>query len=247
MKLINFLITVEAECSENEEYNECGSACQENCTSTPKFCTLQCVPGCFCKSGFVRETDHKSKCISRAQCPCQANEYFNECGSACPDTCTIKSQKCTRQCVPRCVCKEGFIRLNNRTDSSCIPELECNNSRCFDSNAEYRECGSSCSPTCNDERNPIRKFRICSTQCQSGCFCKKGFVLENNNKCVRPETCCRLIKGLYRQCGSVCPQTCFNQRNVICLLPCVSGCFCSNEYLRKNDNLNSLCIPKSFC
>ncbi|CAF5052061.1 unnamed protein product, partial [Rotaria magnacalcarata] len=46
-------------CPDNEEYRECGSACQENCTHTPKYCTYQCIPGCFCKTGFVRATDDK--------------------------------------------------------------------------------------------------------------------------------------------------------------------------------------------
>ncbi|CAF0783719.1 unnamed protein product [Rotaria sordida] len=192
----------ESQCSDNEEYNECGSACQENCTHTPAFCTLQCVPGCVCKKGFVRETDDKSKCIPRSQCACSVNEFFNECGSACPDTCAARSQLCTRQCVPGCFCKDGFIRLNNQTGSPCIPESECNNSLCHDLNAEYTECGSSCSQTCDDERNPIRKFRLCSTVCQNGCFCKTGFVIGENSQCVKPETCCQTINGLYKTCDT---------------------------------------------
>ncbi|CAF0763606.1 unnamed protein product [Rotaria sp. Silwood1] len=178
-------ISSEIECPDNEEYNECGSACQENCTHTPTFCTLQCVPGCFCKEGFVRETDDKSKCVPRSQCSCPINEYFNECGSACPDTCAARFQSCTKQCVPSCVCKDGFIRLNNQTDSPCIPESECNNSLCYDLNAEYTECGSSCPQTCNDERNPIRKFRLCSAVCRSGCFSLDNDEFKYIDMCIQ--------------------------------------------------------------
>jgi hypothetical protein len=240
-------ISIGIQCPDNEEYIECGSACQENCTYTPKFCTFQCVPGCFCKPGFVREIDDKSKCVPRSQCPCRVNEFFNDCGSACPDTCATKSQTCTKQCVPSCSCNNGFIRLNNQSNSPCIPESECNNTLCYDPNAEYTECGSTCPPTCDDERNPIRKFRICSTMCRRGCFCKQGFVLENNGKCVKPETCCQAIEGLYKKCSSACPQTCAHKKNVSCLLPCVSGCYCDKDYTRKNNKINSPCILKSTC
>lgn len=159
----------------------------------------------------------------------------------------MRSQSCTKQCVPSCVCKDGFIRLNNRTNSPCIPEIECNNSLCYDQNAEYRECGSTCPRTCDDERNPIRKFRICTTICRDGCFCKKGFVLNDNKQCVKPETCCHSIQGSYKTCGLSCPRTCTNKINGFCLLPCVSGCYCDNGYVRKDNQMNSSCILKSNC
>ncbi len=241
------LVSRQTECPDNEEYDVCGSACQENCTTIPQACTFQCVLGCFCKKGYVRETDRTSKCIPRSQCPCRTNEVFNPCGSACPDTCASRLQSCTKQCVPGCVCQNGFIRLNNQSNSPCIPESECNNSLCYDSNAEYTECGSTCPQTCDDERNPIRKFKICSRTCQPGCFCKKGFVLEKNSKCIRPEYCCQSIKGVYKTCGLACPQTCTSKKDVSCLLPCVSGCFCDNNFIRKNNIINSSCILKSKC
>ena len=239
--------SIEIQCSDNEEYNECGTACQENCTYTPEICTFQCVSGCFCKKGFVRESDEKSKCIPRFQCPCRLNEVFNECGSACPDTCAVRSQSCTKQCVPTCVCKSGFIRLNNRTNSPCIPETECNNTLCYDRNAEYTECGSRCPRTCDDERNPIRKFRICTNGCRRGCFCKKGFVLGDENQCVKAETCCQSMKGSYKTCAFACPQTCTSKMNIFCLLPCVSGCYCDYGYIRENYQMNSSCILTSKC
>ncbi|GBL55597.1 hypothetical protein AVEN_49484-1, partial [Araneus ventricosus] len=52
-------------------------------------------------------------------------------------------------------------------------------------NAEYRECGSACPPTCEDRG----KKKICTLQCVSGCFCKKGFVKNNRGVCVKPQEC----------------------------------------------------------
>ncbi|CAF1214853.1 unnamed protein product [Adineta ricciae] len=239
--LIVLLTTANAsatQCPENEEYNECGTACQESCTYKPSFCTYQCVSGCFCKKGFVRQTDDKSKCVPQTRCSCGVNEYFNDCGSACPDTCSARSQSCTKQCVPDCFCKDGFVRLNNRTESPCVPESVCKITLCEDPNAEFAECGSSCPRTCEDELNPLRKFRVCASTCRRGCFCKQGFVLGRNGKCVKPESCCRAINGLYKLCGSLCQQTCADENSFACLLPCASGCFCATDFVRENDNIN---------
>lgn len=45
------------ECPILEEFNECGTACEETCGNfgQPVICTQECVPGCFCKKGYVRE------------------------------------------------------------------------------------------------------------------------------------------------------------------------------------------------
>ena len=238
---------VDIQCPENEEFNECGSACQTNCTYTPSFCTLQCVPGCFCKPGYIRQGNNQSPCVRRAQCPCRGNESFNICGTACPDTCAVRSQSCTRQCVPDCFCKPGFIRATNRSGSLCISLSQCNNSHCDDPNSEYAECGSACPRTCDGELNPTRKPRPCPAICRPGCFCKKGFVLSINGKCVKSEVCCLAIKGIYRTCGSACLQSCANINSSSCSLPCVAGCFCPQNSVRKSNETRSPCVLKSTC
>lgn len=56
------------ECDENEEYKQCGSPCQPTCEEQEEMaCMAKCEPGCFCKKGFVR--DSNGKCVDKRQCP----------------------------------------------------------------------------------------------------------------------------------------------------------------------------------
>nr|AAF09190.1 serine protease inhibitor CEI [Trichuris suis] len=62
--LIHLLAKAETQCGPNEQYTSCGSACPLTCEDIkcPLFivttyignkvsaCTMQCVPGCFCKA-----------------------------------------------------------------------------------------------------------------------------------------------------------------------------------------------------
>lgn len=58
------------ECGENEEYNECGTSCQDSCLEQqPRVCNTMCNQGCFCKQGFVRLTrDAASPCVEMKSC-----------------------------------------------------------------------------------------------------------------------------------------------------------------------------------
>ncbi|XGW33564.1 hypothetical protein V3C99_017735, partial [Haemonchus contortus] len=44
------------QCGPNEEYRECGTACEPKCNEPePAFCTMNCVADvCQCKQGFKR-------------------------------------------------------------------------------------------------------------------------------------------------------------------------------------------------
>ncbi|KAG5675387.1 hypothetical protein PVAND_005295 [Polypedilum vanderplanki] len=62
------LLGISAQCTKpNEVYTRCGTACPERCDFVPTLCTYQCVIGCSCKRGYVR--DANNNCILREECP----------------------------------------------------------------------------------------------------------------------------------------------------------------------------------
>ncbi|XP_067127717.1 cysteine-rich venom protein 6-like [Centruroides vittatus] len=112
---------------ENKELLECGPACPitcENYDNPPKFCTMQCVKGCFCKKGYYRASDES--CVSEEYCFwCNSErEEYIECGSACPATCENYNIPipCTLQCVFGCFCKKQYVR---GPDGLCILPKYC--------------------------------------------------------------------------------------------------------------------------
>lgn len=51
-------------------------------------------------------------------------------------------------------------------------------------NEEYSDCGSACPDSCQ------RRNRHCIQRCESGCFCKKGYIRDDaTGNCVREEEC----------------------------------------------------------
>ncbi|KAH6924301.1 hypothetical protein HPB50_014714 [Hyalomma asiaticum] len=56
-----------SQCKRNEEFRSCGSACPAVCgQKAPEACTAQCVPGCFCARGYIR--DKNGLCIPTSAC-----------------------------------------------------------------------------------------------------------------------------------------------------------------------------------
>ncbi|EAT48606.1 AAEL000302-PA [Aedes aegypti] len=57
-------------CGPNDLYLECGSACPETCDTLGevKPCTRQCIRGCFCQLGYVRNTV-TGECVKPCDCP----------------------------------------------------------------------------------------------------------------------------------------------------------------------------------
>jgi hypothetical protein len=116
------------ECPANEEHSDCGTPCPLTCANkdNPPPCAQMCTVGCFCISGYVR--DSSGKCIKETECPvvdpvCPAHQEYNTCGTACPISC--KDQNvffCTGQCVQGCFCEAGYV-LN--ADGRCILIADC--------------------------------------------------------------------------------------------------------------------------
>ncbi|XP_076298597.1 serine protease inhibitor swm-1-like [Lasioglossum baleicum] len=175
-------------CPSNENWNECGTACPPTCDNPkPTVCTTQCVQGCQCNSGLVR--NKSGQCIPPNWCPngnqtCSPNENWNECGTACPPTCdNPKPTFCTEQCVQGCQCKPGLVR--NKW-GQCVLEHWCpNGNQTCPPHEEWNECGTACPPTCKNP-NP----EVCTLQCVRGCQCKPGLLRNKWGFCVPRRWCC---------------------------------------------------------
>ncbi|KHJ43166.1 trypsin Inhibitor like cysteine rich domain protein [Trichuris suis] len=63
-------------------------------------------------------------------------------------------------------------------------------------NQVYLRCGPSCPLTCEDVLRP--KPKMCTLQCVRGCFCKGGYVLDEEKNCVPRRRC---LKSRKRQPG----------------------------------------------
>ncbi|KAK9872466.1 hypothetical protein WA026_017935 [Henosepilachna vigintioctopunctata] len=73
----------------------------------------------------------------------------------------------------------------------CIPICEYGNPSCYRRCKEphfvWKDCETMCPRTC---RHPKPVF--CGRSCQTGCFCRKGYVYDEiNMKCVKVKRCLR--------------------------------------------------------
>jgi hypothetical protein len=206
------------ECGPNEEYRKCGLlACEPSCAHpNPRPCPLVCAGGCFCKSGYVKSAN--GQCVRPDECEtvhhipmqipdqnaavaatptekaqCDQNEEFRTCGPFCEPTCAhqLRLPHCSLRCKVGCFCKKGYLRNH---EHKCVPVRECEppqnmieeeqKAQCGE-NEEYRTCGPMCQPTCA-KKLPIP---FCSLRCKVGCFCKGGFLKDQEGKCVAAEKC----------------------------------------------------------
>uniref|UniRef100_A0A8C0UXR3 VWFD domain-containing protein n=1 Tax=Cyanistes caeruleus TaxID=156563 RepID=A0A8C0UXR3_CYACU len=80
-------------CQANSHYEPCAAACPATCVDpmAPHSCSLPCVEGCVCDSGFLLYND---RCVPSQQCGCWHNGQHYPVGSEfwTDDTC---SSKCT--------------------------------------------------------------------------------------------------------------------------------------------------------
>ncbi|GBM17519.1 hypothetical protein AVEN_193797-1 [Araneus ventricosus] len=66
------------ECGKNEEFNSCGSTCFPTCFNHyyPQICIRMCIPGCYCKTGFVQTRN--GSCIIPRDCPREITDAFSD-------------------------------------------------------------------------------------------------------------------------------------------------------------------------
>jgi hypothetical protein len=58
---------LKCEQKEGETYQDCGSPCRTNCRTYKDSCTDECVPGCYCIEGKVRD-EVTGKCVETSAC-----------------------------------------------------------------------------------------------------------------------------------------------------------------------------------
>jgi hypothetical protein len=264
-------------CPENEEFHSCGTACPATCenpNAPDQPCTKQCVIGCFCKAGMMRNS--RGVCVSAENCEaktnmlfayppevsqCKENEIFMPCGSMCAPTCASpRPVPCPMVCKVGCFCKPGYLKNEHGV---CVPSVECGvpaaeanpmppQGICKE-NEEYRQC-KGCDGTCA-KPNPI-----CPRICVPGCACIKGHLRDGNGRCM-PATQCPHVQTLenivippnmcgdnaeYRSCGTACPATCANPNapDQPCTRQCVMGCFCKEGFFK---NAMGKCVSMQMC
>uniref|UniRef100_A0A0K0FZE5 Trypsin Inhibitor like cysteine rich domain protein n=1 Tax=Strongyloides venezuelensis TaxID=75913 RepID=A0A0K0FZE5_STRVS len=199
-------------CPKNERFNKCGTACPITCNNyynQPKECTLQCVAGCECSEGYIRDKLTK-KCVLPSNCSpdtkyeCPKNAHFEKCSTACPITCSNYNNPpkyCTFQCRAGCACNEGFV-YNEKT-KQCVRSSECSSGTTVEpettpvcpKNMVYTKCKSACPPRCGI---PANVTSICTKECAGeGCECREPFALDEFENCVRREECKKPSKGGY--------------------------------------------------
>ncbi|CAO1396939.1 unnamed protein product [Diamesa tonsa] len=234
----------------NASYNTCGSACEPICgKKNPLFCTANCVVGCFCNKGYIK--DSKGVCIPIEKCnqpkDCPANEVFDCRHPICGERgCFVlcRPDKDT-PCENRCFCADGYYRENG----ICIPEDKCPKEPITCDVNEVFECRN---PTCDDEGCFMMGRPCQDVPCQYKCYCAPGLVridgkCVSRKKCFKPIEECLMPNTEYRTCVNPCTQpSCANPTTALirCAYACVDGCFCREGYYMSDDGA---CIQLDQC
>nr|WIM01442.1 zonadhesin-like protein 16 [Limnephilus flavicornis] len=179
----------------NAVRKECADPCPRTCANKnagPIICPPYCIEnGCECKPGYL--LNHiDGKCILPRKCPrhhCGPNEVYRDCKNPCPQTCDMVISNAPQPlCLPKypcpggCNCLAGYVK---NKFGACVNPAEC---PCPDPNAEVVECPNPCPRTCDNltTYNKTPCLKMCLLM---GCACKKGFVLNKQHKCIKPNKC----------------------------------------------------------
>ncbi|XP_026479354.1 zonadhesin-like [Ctenocephalides felis] len=176
------------QCPANEDFKECGTACEPTCANPrPQVCTMQCLVNvCQCKPGYVRRYD--GQCVEERYFAILSKSLKGlASGSVDGAGGTLLgghqiSNKCSVQCVAKmCGCGKVYIPLS---ESENLYKGFKSSNRC-PVNEEFLKCGSSCEPSCE---NPHPK--ICTAECiLDVCQCKEGYVRRSDGRCVKMANC----------------------------------------------------------
>jgi Trypsin Inhibitor like cysteine rich domain len=171
-----------------EVFDACNGHCQRSCSVPNPKCTLQCVPGCVCPSGQVRNED--GKCVELSSCQvttptpsdvCPTNESYTACGAKCQATCAIPEPMiCPTICAPGCLCNKPYVRA---ADGTCVLKEDCP-PKCGQ-NEYWGPCGHNSCENCL----VFLQQAFCRPFCQPGCQCLEGHYRNDEGVCIPEEQC----------------------------------------------------------
>ena len=108
---------------------------------------------------------------------CQSNSVYQQCGSACPATCSNPNPICNLPCMETCTCNKGFVLI----DGECQPVENCGCTH----EGHYLAPGQSywadnkCQKRCTCNAN-TRKVECKAVGCKTGTLCQ---VLKGIKDC----------------------------------------------------------------
>lgn len=222
---------------DNNETLQPDSNCGENVCNSPSqnasiISNNKCCP---CQDGLIR---HKGNCIPDSLCPtCDANPQSQPTGScddkACNGSSVAGPDLSASIC---CKCDSGFIRH----EGNCIPNDQCPISPCG-SNEIHDNCVQSleCQKNCETLNNPKK----CKQKCEPGCKCKKGFVRDKNQKCIKVSSCknCPKNQAFRWDCRE---KTCKKFSSIREKKKCEFKCYCKDGFFK---NRNGNCVRSNRC
>ncbi|XP_061708716.1 zonadhesin-like isoform X1 [Cydia pomonella] len=247
-------------CGVNEQYY-CGTSCPEaSCVNpTPPTCVnKKCKLGCFCKKGFVR--DSNNICVPVNKCTkCKGpHERLISCpaGQCIPKTCKdlIIPPGCPRvlpPCPDGCICEEGYLRDAN---GKCIKKSLCPKASCK-ANETYVLCAVKCPDKYCPKIDGPQPVCDPPKPCPPGCICKVNYRYDQSGKCILASECpplkCKDPNAIWDSCPSAClNEQCeaTNSPPVTCntlLLNCNPRCVCKPGYFKHPET--GLCVPAKEC
>ncbi|XP_001641666.2 kielin/chordin-like protein [Nematostella vectensis] len=162
---------------------------------------IVCIDNCTCRdNGTVYHNGDRWKhsnntCIT---CHCQAGKIICSPKKCAKLNCSGASRPVTLpgQCCPMCLEPEGCSAITCRKPNctglsgrvvklkeKCCPV--CEEHQCRGTDKLYSSCGTMCPWTCTN----LYDDDECPEECNRGCFCPRGMVVDRNGKCVLATRC----------------------------------------------------------
>ncbi|XP_013134472.1 PREDICTED: zonadhesin-like isoform X2 [Papilio polytes] len=261
-----------ANCTRPNESLQCVRPCPPLPTCDNRNATYHCLVNksapcnyqCACDKGFYKNSD--GFCVTNNLCDKKCNDpnaEYKPDKKKCPsDLCRsiVSKFACNpnEQGQPGCVCKSGFLRLNE--NSTCIPTNQCPEMVNAPGNKPPNNCSKpheslQCVKSCPRPRTCIGRFlryKCFNTTeaCKNECVCDDGYYRNPEGFCVTSDLCDCTKPHESLKCVTSCPRPrtcagrflrykCFNTTEA-----CKNECVCDDGYYRNPDGF---CVTSNLC